>query len=356
MRSLYGRSRGSLVLSSSIRVIGAAAIGDGVKKTCPCKSRGKLEKAQQQLSSVAVSLQPGRGPPPFSGFKTLADVLYCVHLCCRQPPVAPPVNTKPIQIVCISDTHNSTREVSPGDLLIHAGDLTQHGSFEELHGQFQWLSALPHPHKIVVAGNHDLLLDPDFVKRHPTRIPKDSGSSIFSLDSYDVDYLQDRFVTLRFSNGRRLNVYGSPQTPEFGIWAFQYPAIRDVWTRRIPDKTDVVVVHGPPVLHYDTGKKGDGYILRELRRVRPQLVVFGHVHDGYGQDYLFHDGVQSAWEDAILRRSGVLAIFRTSFWMIVACIRVLLGLSQPNPTRLVNAAIAPGENRKTEKDPIILEK
>lgn len=52
--------------------------------------------------------------------------------------------------------------------------------------------------------------------------------------------------------------------------------------------------------------KGDGYLLRELRRVKPKLVVFGHAHDGYGEDMLMHDGVQSAYEDIILQRSGVL--------------------------------------------------
>ncbi|EFE39088.1 hypothetical protein TRV_06226 [Trichophyton verrucosum HKI 0517] len=297
----------------------------------------------------------GHRSPPFSGLKTLANALYGAYLR-FQPLAASPAGTKPVQLVCISDTHNSTREVSPGDLLIHAGDLTQRGTSEELHSQFRWLSTLPHTHKIVIAGNHDLLLDSDFVKRHPTRIPSQPGSSVFSLDLYDVEYLQDRSVALHFPNGRRLNIYGSPQTPEFGIWAFQYPAIRDVWTGRIPDNTDIVVVHGPPVLHRDAGKKkGDGYLLKELRRVRPQLVVFGHAHDGYGEDYLLHDGVQSAWEDAVLQRSGITAILRMSFWMLVALLKVFLGLPQRSPTRLVNAALAPGTDSKTKKHPIILE-
>ncbi|EGE07784.1 phosphoesterase [Trichophyton equinum CBS 127.97] len=280
----------------------------------------------------------GHRSPPFSGFETLADALYGAYLR-FQPLAASPASTKPVQLVCISDTHNSTREASPGELLIHAGDLTQRGTSEELHSQFRRLSALPYTHKIVVAGNHDRLLDSDFVKRHPTRIPSPPGSFAFSLGLYDVDYLQDRSVTLEFPNGRRLSIYGSPQTPEFGIWAFpfQYPAIRDVWTGRIPDNTDIVVVHGPPVPHRDAGKKGDRYLLKELRRVRPQLVVFGHAHDGHGEDYLLHDGVQSAWEDAVLQRSGIPAILRMSFWMLVALLKIFLALPQPSPTRLVNA-------------------
>lgn len=67
--------------------------------------------------------------------------------------------TDSVSVVCVSDTHNSQPEIPPGDILIHAGDLTQSGSFEELQAALDWLRSQPHPHKLVIAGNHDLLLD-----------------------------------------------------------------------------------------------------------------------------------------------------------------------------------------------------
>lgn len=36
------------------------------------------------------------------------------------------------RIVCISDTHNCTVKLPAGDVLIHAGDLTNQGSFSEV--------------------------------------------------------------------------------------------------------------------------------------------------------------------------------------------------------------------------------
>lgn len=281
-------------------------------------------------------------------------MLYDVYLR-LWPRADPPSITKPIRVVCISDTHNSTREVPDGDLLIHSGDLTQHGSFEELQGQLTWLSGLPHPHKVVIAGNHDLLLDSDFIARFPLRIPSHSESSAVDLDWGDIVYLQDSSTTLKFHNGRELRIYGSPRTPEFGLWAFQYPVIRDVWTKKIPDSIDVVVVHGPPALHRDIKKQGDGYLLRELRRVKPQLVVFGHVHDGYGQDNLLHDGVQRGWEDIMLQRGELLSVLQMTFWMAMALLKALLGLPQPALTKLINAAVAPGAKDKSKKEPIVLE-
>ena len=64
------------------------------------------------------------------------------------------------RIVCISDTHGLHRKVAVpgGDLLIHAGDFMRTGtSLEEIADFNGWLGEQPHPHKIVVAGNHDLL-------------------------------------------------------------------------------------------------------------------------------------------------------------------------------------------------------
>lgn len=36
------------------------------------------------------------------------------------------------RIVCISDTHNYTFKLPKGDVLIHAGDLTNQGSYAEV--------------------------------------------------------------------------------------------------------------------------------------------------------------------------------------------------------------------------------
>jgi predicted phosphodiesterase len=40
------------------------------------------------------------------------------------------------RFVCISDTHNATIKLPKGDVLIHAGDLTNQGSFSEVSIDF----------------------------------------------------------------------------------------------------------------------------------------------------------------------------------------------------------------------------
>jgi 3',5'-cyclic AMP phosphodiesterase CpdA len=41
-----------------------------------------------------------------------------------------------------------------GDVLIHCGDFTNHGSLSEVREFAAWLSTLPYKHIIVVPGNH----------------------------------------------------------------------------------------------------------------------------------------------------------------------------------------------------------
>ena len=66
-----------------------------------------------------------------------------------------------MKLVCISDTHReySKVKVPNGDVFIHAGDIDIWGYANELTVFNEWLGSLPHKYKIVIAGNHDKLLE-----------------------------------------------------------------------------------------------------------------------------------------------------------------------------------------------------
>ena len=66
-----------------------------------------------------------------------------------------------MKIICISDTHNRHAEIDIpiGEVIIHAGDFSASGTRSETRDFLKWFSALPHPHKILVAGNHDFYLE-----------------------------------------------------------------------------------------------------------------------------------------------------------------------------------------------------
>jgi 3',5'-cyclic AMP phosphodiesterase CpdA len=65
-------------------------------------------------------------------------------------------DSKKVRIVCISDTHNKAPgegyTLPKGDVLIHAGDLSNQGSYHELKRAADWLEKADFAVKIVVAG------------------------------------------------------------------------------------------------------------------------------------------------------------------------------------------------------------
>ncbi|KAL9598530.1 MAG: hypothetical protein Q9219_004432 [cf. Caloplaca sp. 3 TL-2023] len=254
---------------------------------------------------------------PRHRLRKLALQLRNVH---RQPP-SPLSSARPIDVVCISDTHGTQPPLPPGDLLLHAGDLTQWGSFSEIQEQLDWLSAQPHKYKVVIAGNHDLLLDSDFLSRHPERWKQaqeasrqtsendnvkckdiDDPRTAKDLDWGSIIYLQNTSTTLSFSHyddrsPRTISIYGSPLTPQYALSAFQYPKGANVWTSNIPKDTDILVTHGPPWSHLDGIKKaGCPFLAKEVARIYPRMVVFGHIHVGYGVEEVVYDTLCRAYE------------------------------------------------------------
>ncbi|KAJ6781352.1 hypothetical protein PWT90_02763 [Aphanocladium album] len=209
-----------------------------------------------------------------------------------------------VSVVCISDTHNIRPNVPDGDLLLHAGDLTVGGSYVELQAQLDWLNTLPHRYKVVIAGNHDLLLDPAFVARSPDRIYEGEGTSRGDLDWGAILYLNNTATTLTSCNGRSIKIYGSPWTPMFGNWAFQYPEARLVWPDSVPQDVDILLTHGPPKGHLDDQGKGCAQLMKEISRVRPKLVVFGHIHEARGREQVHYDQVQEAYDRIVDGEGG----------------------------------------------------
>ncbi|KAK8151012.1 hypothetical protein G3M48_000039 [Beauveria asiatica] len=246
-----------------------------------------------------------------------------------------------ISVVCISDTHNTQPDVPGGDVLLHAGNLTIGGTYVELQSQLFWLDKLPHKYKVVIAGNHDLLLDPVFVARSPHRIREHEGTSRSDLDWGSVTYLYNTTTSLTFGNGRTLTVYGSPWTPVFGSWAFQHPDTRPVWPGSVPQGVDIVLTHGPPRGLLDDGTgRGCPQLRDEIARAKPKLVVFGHIHAGRGRDQIRHDHAQQAYDQIMNGGGGLLCVLLMVLWLVIGHIRrPFRRSSSEEATTLVNCAV-----------------
>lgn len=176
-----------------------------------------------------------------------------------------------LTLVLLSDTHNRHRDVTvpPGDVFLYAGDLTNRGQFAVIEDFNSWLGTLPHRHKVVICGNHDLTFerDPDEAQRRIT----------------NAIYLQDAAVEIE-----GLKIWGSPWQPRFHDWAFNLDRgepIAEKW-RLIPDDTDILITHGPPAGIMDWTFRevavGCADLLARVRQVWPKLHLFGHIHEAAG--------------------------------------------------------------------------
>lgn len=180
-----------------------------------------------------------------------------------------------MKLVCISDTHNLHRHygrspfgnVPIGDVIIHAGDVTTHGTMQELETFLQWFVNLPHFHKIFIGGNHDRCLD-----TQEGRLRMSTVSGAFYLQASGVEIDGVRF-------------WGSPYTPKHQDFAFQLSDnehAKNHWSS-IPEETDVLITHGPPFSILDYGAHaGCPELLERLAVVHPKLHIFGHDHAAYG--------------------------------------------------------------------------
>ncbi|MDE0839321.1 MAG: metallophosphatase domain-containing protein [Kiritimatiellae bacterium] len=177
-----------------------------------------------------------------------------------------------MRIVCISDTHGLHDQINgipDGDVLVHAGDLTNHGELEQVQSFNTWLGQLPHAHKLVIAGNHDFC----FEKNPDVSEPMLTNAT----------YLRDSAIEI---DG--VHFYGSPWQPWFYDWAFNLrrgSEIRAKWDL-VPKNTDVLITHGPPANHGDETASheyaGCKDLLEVIDTLNLQLHVFGHIHEGYG--------------------------------------------------------------------------
>lgn len=280
---------------------------------------------------------------------------------------APSDPSSPIRIVCVSDTHNTQPALPLGDILVHAGDLTENGSYAELDAQLTWLAEQPHPHKVIVAGNHDVLLDDAFLARHPARRYGDTRTKDDLTLGPPLTYLQDFpasvSVTGRDGAERRLVVYGSPWTPAYGVSAFQHARDEDPWDGVVPEGVDVLLTHGLPRGHLDRRDfhdAGCSYLAAEVFRVRPRLHVFGHIHAVCGREDLvldrarrIHDEVYAGWASW----PAVALLAANVMFANIQCL--LLGrkrmLARERVTTFVNAAVVGGPHSDLVNGAVVVE-
>ncbi len=182
-----------------------------------------------------------------------------------------------MKISFISDTHGLHNSITlpKGDLLIHAGDVSNRGTRQGIEEFLTWFSQQDYKYKIFIAGNHDLFFE------------RASDFEIKKLLPENVIYLNDNGIMIE-----GINIWGSPVQPWFYDWAFNRKRgeeIKKHWDL-IPQNTDILITHGPPYKILDKTTSGENVgcedLLSAINFVKPKIHVFGHIHEAYGIEEL----------------------------------------------------------------------
>jgi predicted phosphohydrolase len=183
-----------------------------------------------------------------------------------------------VRVVAISDTHNQHEQIvlPEGDLLVHAGDFSLNGEFQETLEFLDWFQAQSVKFRhggVLISGNHDFM-----DQNHP-----DLFKSLLASRPA-IKYLNNSGCVI---DGKR--IWGSPTTPYFCGWAFMPETwVREKHWEQIPEDCDLLITHGPAymlldLVHYNGKRAGCTHLGRHIIEKRVKNHVFGHIHSSYGE-------------------------------------------------------------------------
>jgi Icc-related predicted phosphoesterase len=186
-----------------------------------------------------------------------------------------------MRIVAISDTHGHHRRVGgvpDGDVFIHCGDYSDYGEVEVMRSANQWIASLSHRYKFGVYGNHDITCD----RERPRFYVPEASKALAALEVLDNEEISIGAV----------NFYGVPYCKDWPGWSektfTRSPGEMEAIFSLAPTALDVLITHGPPfgildMPHTSGEHLGCPAVLSYVKRVRPKVVLFGHIHGGFGR-------------------------------------------------------------------------
>lgn len=188
-----------------------------------------------------------------------------------------------------SDLHGFLPNVEPCDVLLIAGDVcpidgeygdhtpgTQSRWLREVFNA--WCDVMPVDQIVLIGGNHDSILAPIEGRGYPRKL------------SHKVTYLLDS--STQIENGPR--IFGQPWVPNLKGWPFYKDNTElEKLAALLPGEADIWMLHGPPMRPPNDRRSyeldqvrfeyvGNGWATDRIIEVQPQLVICGHIHEGFG--------------------------------------------------------------------------
>eukprot|EP00510_Aplanochytrium_minuta_P007905 CAMPEP_0184033248 /NCGR_PEP_ID=MMETSP0955-20130417/3637_1 /TAXON_ID=627963 /ORGANISM="Aplanochytrium sp, Strain PBS07" /LENGTH=324 /DNA_ID=CAMNT_0026319559 /DNA_START=46 /DNA_END=1020 /DNA_ORIENTATION=- len=195
---------------------------------------------------------------------------------------------RPLKFVFISDTHNKHKsfgDLPEGDVLVHTGAFSNWGTLAEVTNFVAWFSSMPHKTKILVPGNHDMIMDEAYYNCYykdwtPDGIKRSTKEAYDLFRKHGITVLLDESTTVE-----GVKIYGTPWVRQYASWQTAFNRkekdILQYWEKLQP--ADILLTHQPPKGFGDRSGSsvplGCEHLLHKVQKVvKPKLHVFGHEH------------------------------------------------------------------------------
>jgi Icc-related predicted phosphoesterase len=180
-----------------------------------------------------------------------------------------------MKIVCLSDTHMHHKKIimPKTDMIIHAGDFTYRGEFDEVKKFLTWYGEQQAKYKVLICGNHEV-----GISKQPFDLLKTM------CENEGIQLLCNSHTTIE-----GIKIYGSPYSNKFGHgWAYNATEelLAQMYVHIDPD-VNVIVTHGPAKNRLDwcpNGNVGSQSLADWINTVPEKLLlhVTGHIHESRG--------------------------------------------------------------------------
>jgi Icc-related predicted phosphoesterase len=190
------------------------------------------------------------------------------------------------KICALSDLHGHLPKIEPCELVLLAGDIVPLNiQFDNAAATLwfldtftKWINSLPCEDVIMVAGNHDKLLEQASFIAH----------ALERATHFKLAYLSG--TTYEYETYKCYKIYGSPFCHKFGNWSFMQS---EEWLKgyydNIPEDTDIILTHDTPMLgdldllppsqwNPKAVHAGGKALADAICRVKPRYVFCGHLH------------------------------------------------------------------------------
>jgi hypothetical protein len=167
---------------------------------------------------------------------------------------------------CVANTNgfHHNLQFHKGLCLIHAGNITNNGTKEEVVDFLAWFKTLPFKHKIFIGGKNDYFL------------AEASLHEINKILPLGVQYLSNQIIEIE-----GLKIYGMPNSFNLFNVAFGIKNTTN-WRgvlRKIPDNLDVLITNQSPLGILDN-ECGCPELTKAILKLKPKIHIFNHVYPG----------------------------------------------------------------------------